>query len=310
MKLGTVFLLVGCIWLHPCQSRSANGYRALIGCGDGFLAAGSGGRMDWISTSGVVTKSIKPTEFNLNALLSYQQTLFAAGDSGILLLSNDNQSFRKVDVGTGASIFCLTRFNNRMIAGSEQGMLLVGDENGVFKHLSLALEGNIVSLSSSETACFGVTDKGEILHSMDGIHWTLLDFNTYYAGYYRPCRFTSVLVTKNQIAVAGVHDDGSPALMLSSEGTIWAERSLNYSGEQGEWCNLKERPFSMYDDALQDQILLVCSNGKVMKIPSCSHCNQLLTISAVNNTCLCENKEYWLVVGDDFSLHALEAGWK
>ena len=311
MKFRTVFFLVSCFGLLvPCKSSSANGYRALIGCGDGFLAAGSGGRMDWISVSGDLTQSLKPTEANLNALLSYKQTLYAAGDSGTLLISTDNHHFRKVEIGTGSAIHCLTRFNNQIVAGSDNGLLLVGDELGVFNRVELALEGNIVSLSANETACYGVTDKGEILHSTDGIHWVLFDFNSYYAGYYKSCQFTCVFADKNQISAAGRCLDGSPILMVSSQGTVWSERSLNFTDEQGVRSSLTEIPSSICLDEAGDQLLLACGKGQVMSIPSCSHCNKLWTISTEDLSGISKNGTTWLIVGADFQRHVLESGWE
>lgn len=309
MRLGTVLLLVGSLWLMPCQGRSANGYHALVGCGDGFLAAGSGGRLDWISHSGTVTKSVKPTSADLNALLCYPDVVFAAGDSGVLLLSLHEQAFRKVETGTDARLHCLARFKNRVFVGSEQGLLLVGDENGVFRSVQLALSGNIVSLSVRDSACFGVTDDGEVLHTSDGVRWTVFDFNAYYAGYYKPCRFTSILATEHQLAAAGVSEDGTPMLVLSSEGTVWTERSLNYTEAQGGVGFLKERPACLQYDASGDQILLVCGKGQVMKIPSCSHCNQLYPVSTENLTGLAQQNGHWMAVGEDFGIHVLEAGW-
>jgi hypothetical protein len=83
---------------------------------------------------------------------------------------------------------------------------------------------------------------------------------------------------------------------------------LNYTTEQGELCYLAEIPASMQYDTLQDQILLVCSKGKVMVIPACSHCNRLLTVSTENLKALSENNGNWLVVGS--YIQPLEAGWK
>jgi len=169
MKHRTAFFLVSSLLLlFPCKGSSMNGYRALISCGDGFLAAGSGGRMEWISSKGLVIKSLQVSLFGLNALLFNHQSMVVAGDSGTLLISSDQKSFRQVDVHSNSTVFSLVQFNNLILAGSEQGLLLVGGEKDRFELLQLALEGNIVSLSANETDCFGVTDRGEIIHSTDG----------------------------------------------------------------------------------------------------------------------------------------------
>lgn len=310
MKHGKVFALIGCLLCFLFKGYSINDYHALIGCVGGFLAADSEGRLDWFTSQGDLTNSLKVASVGLNALLQHQGSLFVAGDSGTLLISSDTKTFRKLTLGSHATLFSLASFHNRILVGSEQGLLLVGDLKDSFQPVSLALEGNIVSLSATEKRCFGVTDKGEILYSTEDNQWKIIDFNTYYKGYYKPCRFTSILVTEHQIAIAGVNEDGTPALYLSAEGTIWSERTLNFSNEQQANAFLEEQPVSMSYDALEDQLLLVCNGGVIMKIPSCSHCNQRITVSTKNLAALAQRENNWLVVGSDHFKRALPAGWK
>lgn len=305
------FILVVCMcMLYPFKSSSANGYRALAPCEEGFLAAGSGGRLDWISAAGVVSKSLKLDTVGFNALLSTEDYMVVVGERGTVYVSTDKVTFQKLDSGTEAVLFCLVRFKDLILAGSEQGLLLVGNENGQIKNHQLPVEGNIVSLSARASECFGVTDKGEILRSTDGLQWTVLDFNAYYAGYYKPCSFSDILALEHQIAAVGQHEDGTPVLVLSTEGGIWSERSLTYSDEEGRGASLTELPASMAYDAAEDQLLLVCSKGKIMKVPACSHCNKLMTVSGTDLNCLVNNGEQWLVVGAGFHVQSLAADWK
>jgi len=186
----------------------------------------------------------------------------------------------------------------------------MADENVQFQKIQLAAGGNIVSLSSRASECFGVTDQGEILRSADGIHWSVFDFNNYYKGYYKPCQFTCVLAEENQLAVAGKYDDGSPVLMLSSQGSVWTERSLNFTDDGGGLSTLIGIPTSICQDAAEDRLLLACSKGQVMSIPSCSHCNKLLSVSSEDFSGISNNGNFWLIVGDGFRRHFWEAGLK
>jgi len=305
-----VFLVFSIYMLGSLKTSATNGYTALIPFEEGFLAAGSNGRLDWISTEGNVRKTVQLDSVGFNALLSNEKQLFVAGQGGCIYVSNDQVHFRKVKSGTSATVYCLASFQNAVLAGSEQGLLLVGDHQGSFISIQLPILGNIVSLSARANDCFGVTDKGEILRSTDGLQWSVLDFNAYYAGYYKPCSFSGVLALEHQIAAVGQHEDGTPVLVLSTEGNIWTERSLTYTDEEGRGASLTELPASMAYDAVEDQLFLVCNKGKIMKVPACSHCNKLLMVSGTDLTGLANKGEQWLVVGAGFQVQNLKEGWK
>jgi hypothetical protein len=292
-----VFVLIS---LLTSKGLYASGYNALINVGDGFIAVGSDGRIDWFSASGNITKSEKYPDEQFNCLLANDQLMVAAGDKGIILFSSNKETFRKVNSGTDKNIHSLLIFKDMILAGSDQGELLIGDVEGVFRKIQLALKGNIVSLSTNNIVCYGVTDQGEIIHSTDGINWTVLDFNELYKGYYKPCRFTRVLVTDNRIAVAGKHDDGTPALLFSTQGNVWTERILNYTDDQGIPAMLEDVPYDLLYNSSEDQFLLSCSNGKVMIIPSCSHCNKLYEYTKTDLKGIAGNVNTLMIAGDNY----------
>lgn len=309
MNLRTAFLLVGCLWLlFPGKGRSTEGYRALINHDEGYVAVGSGGRIDWISASGNILKSINLGNANFNALLRFEDGVVVAGDSGSLYASTVGTEFQKLESGTSSPIYSLVYFNGKILAGSTGGLLLAIDDKGQFQKHQLAVEGNFVSLSARTSECFGVTEKGEIVRSTDGVNWTVFDFNAYYSGFYKPCQFTCVLALENQLAVAGKDVDGSPVLMLSSQGLVWTERALTYTDNNGGVSNLVGIPNFIYPDTTEDQLILACSKGQIMYIPGCSHCNKLLTISTEDLKSISKNGNYWLIVGDDFQHYVLEPG--
>lgn len=311
MKRRMVALLFcGMALLCPSKGRSANGYRAVIGCEKGFLAAGSAGRIDRISSEGVVTKSLQLAPVEFRALLFFDSIEVVAGEKGSLFCAANRKDFHKVETGTDDTLFCLTRFKGRILIGSEQGLLLHGDSTFRFTSSRLAVAGNIVSLSTRESDCFGVTDQGEILLSTDGEEWKVLDFNEYYAGYYQPCRFTAVLAMEHQIAIIGTHLDGTPALLLSNGGNVWGERPLSYTDETGKPTLLTERPVALCYDEVEDQLLLVCEKGSIMLVPACSHCNKLVKVSDSDLTGLALFQNTWLSIGPGFQARLLTEGWK
>ncbi len=275
------------------EGKSA-GYTSVISYKDGFLASGSGGKIDWISISGKITKSQSYPGERFNCILSDNKMIVTAGDQGILRISYDGETFRKIETGSVKNINSLTLFNRTIIAGAEKGTIIKGDPGGSFSEVKLDLKGNIVSVSSRLTDCYGVTDEGEIIHTKDGIHWDIIDFNKVYSGYYKTCYFKKVLVTEYQIAVAGVHSDGSPAVLFSTQGGVWTERPLNYTDDNGVNMFLSESPNDIIYDEVSNQFFIGCNRGQLMQLPSCSHCNKLASfqdediegISLIDNTLL------------------------
>jgi hypothetical protein len=288
--------------LLPLQYRLSDteGYRAVIRYEDGFLAAGSEGRIDLISASGKISKSEKFPGENFNCLISDDHRVVAGGDNGTILISSVDGVFRKTSSGTDKSIYSLAVFNNRIIAGSGRGEIITIDDKGTITSERLPLKGNIVSLSARASDCFGVTDEGEIIKTSDGKSWDIFDFNQVYSGFYKACRFTKVLATEDRIAAAGINYDGSPVFMFSNQGKVWTERQLIYTDEQGAQNLLDGLPADFFYDGPADQFFLVCTNGKLLKLPSCSHCNELSVVSEQKISGISYNENTIILVGENF----------
>jgi hypothetical protein len=287
-------------FINKVERVKTDGYRTIIKYEDGFLAAGSGGRIDRISISGKILKSEKFPGEDFNCIISDNQTLIAGGDRGTIMISSDKGMFRKTDSSTDKNINSLTLFNGTIIAATDGGEIIAGDGRGFFRKYHLALKGNIVSVSARRTDCYGVTDKGEIIHSVDGINWEIFDFNKIYSGFYRPCYFSKVLVTENRIAVAGVSNDGSPVLMFSNQGNVWTERTLIYTDDQGIKGFLLDFPNDIFYDDSEDQYFLACNNGKLMKLPSCSQCNIMEVLSDIDLTGISCNENAMMIIGENY----------
>ena len=292
--------------IYPGITNKQEGLRAVIRYKDGFLAVGSDGRIDLISVSGEIIKSEKFPGENFNSVISDNEMVIAAGDNGTILISPDGRTFRKADSHTDKNINSLTIFNTITVAGTDDGDIIIGDENGFFKKTHLDIKGNIVSVSARNSDCYGVTDEGEIIHTTDGLNWDIFDFNKVYEGFYKPCSFTRVLATENSIAVAGIRNDGFPVFMFSSQGKVWTERPLNYTDEQGMPGLLEDSPNDMFYDNSANQFFLVCSNGKLMKLPSCSQCNKLAVISVEDLEGISFNEDTVMIVGENFFVKTLK----
>ena len=290
---------------YTTDVAESNGYKAIISNDKRFIAVGSGGRIDRISISGEITKSEKFPEENFNCLVADNQKIIVAGDDGTVMIASEDGIFQSMDHITDKNINTLALFDNLIIAGTDDGEIILGDEDGFFQIIDLDLKGNIVSLSANSSDCFGVTDNGEIIHSADAVSWNVFDFNQVYSGFYKPCNFTSVAVTKNRIAIAGTNSDGTPAFLFSTQGEVWTERSLNYTDEQGNKGYLTDSPNDILYDEIGDQFLIACNKGKLVELPSCTHCNALSALSEKDLKGIACIDNTLMIVGEDFFIKSI-----
>lgn len=287
------------------KERNAAGYTSITRYYGGFVATGTDGRIDLISITGKITKSQTYPGESFHSVISDNKMIIAAGDNGILRISSDGEGFRKIESGSKRNINSVTIFNGSIVAGADNGTILSGDPGGTLKEIRLNLKGNIVSVSSRKTDCFGVTDAGEIIHSRDGAHWDIIDFNQVYAGYYKSCSFTKVLVTENRIAVAGIQTDGSPVIMFSTQGGVWTERPLYYTNDEGIRMFLSDSPNDVIYDEASDLFFIACNNGKLMELPSCSQCNKLSYLQVEDIEGISIIEDTMMIVGKNYFIKAV-----
>jgi hypothetical protein len=87
-RTATVDQLFSSAGIDLAKRVRPNGYRAVGRFEDGFLAVGSGGRVDRISKTGEIIQSeVFPGE-SFNCLLSVNQLVIIAGDKGTIFLNH------------------------------------------------------------------------------------------------------------------------------------------------------------------------------------------------------------------------------
>ncbi|MDR0977313.1 MAG: hypothetical protein LBL78_06135 [Prevotellaceae bacterium] len=306
MRLYLVLLISG--WFSILPAQAAGEYRSLIAYADGFAGVGAT-HIDRLSPEGRVVQSAPlPDAAALTCLAadaSASAVLAAGGKRGTLYVCTDTTwAFRPLDTGIRDDIRALAFYQGVLIAAAGSNLLLL-DGDGVLGGLQLPVRGNVVALSATAAACYGVTDAGEIVHTTDGTRWTTLDFNATYRGYYPPCTFTDVCATRQRTAVAGTTRDGKPVVYFSEQGTVWYERELTYPDEVAAATLLASRPNVLTYDFLRDIFILGCDDGRVMYLPSCSHCNECYLLpGAPRVTGIAVNRGRVMIVGTDgFSLN-------
>lgn len=290
----------------PSISNENKGYRDIVAYKDQFLAVGTDGRIDCINKSGEITRINNALKNNLNGVIYTNQTIIAVGNEGTILFSSDGKTFLKNESETDKNINSITSFKGHLVASADDGTILVMESGNSWTQIQFQLKGDIVSISSGSSLCIGVTNKGEMIKTSDAINWDIFDYNEEYAGYNKPCSFKEVLITLNRIAIIGQHEDGSPVVLFSSLGNVWTERSVNYIDEHGMMQVVTNQPNDICYDAAGDQFFLVCNNGEVLILPSCTKCNKSFIVNEYNlNGIICLENTI-MIVGDDYFVNVVE----
>ena len=200
---------------------------------DGFLAAGE--YLAWLDADGNVLRN-RPLERPLTAL--------AAADGRFFAVDADGRAVLELDAA---------------------GAVVSRDKPPV--------KGRLRALSGHGSTLWAVTDAGEIAHRDLASRWAVFDFNAAYDGFYPRMEFRAVAAGLGSVMVAGLCPDGTPAAYTSARGTVWSERTLDYT-EEGHPAVFTAEPRSLSYDAMQDRFYLVGGDGE-LALPGCSHCNSL-----------------------------------
>ena len=281
------------------------GYRDIVLYNGKFLAVGTDGRIDYISNSGETAAVAGTCKNNLNCVVSGDKILVVVGDNGTILFSSDGQVFTRAESGTDKHINGIAINNELLIAGADKGTILISKNGKNWNSIHLEVRGNIVSVAANDSFCIGVTDSGEIIRSYDGLNWEISDYNKEYSGYNKSCIFNKAFLTKNRIFIIGTHDDGTPAVLFSSLGNVWTERSLTYNDDHGMPRILSNKPNDLAYDQAGDQLFLACDNGEILSLPSCTKCNESVTISTNDIYGIILTENLLLSVGEGFSVNIL-----
>lgn len=197
---------------------------------------------------------------------------FVAAGSCFARLDQEGTVLYEKPLDVPVSALCL--WQGRMLALTADGEVQELDAKGdVVARLPLSAgRGGLRDLASDGELLAAVSDQGEILLSRDAQSWTVLDFNADYAGYYPRMDFRTVSAGGGSILVAGVGEDGLPYAFVSSRGTVWSVRSLEYTGRQGPLLP-DSVPEGLDYDASGDCFYLSFRDGGLLTLPGCTHCN-------------------------------------
>lgn len=303
-------IIKGLICLIPSEGiifsqSEVKGYRDIIFYYGKFLAVGTDGRIDYITNSGEKTAVVCSNRNNLNCVTCSSQALVIGGDKGTILFSSDGKVFSSAVSGTDSNINGIIFKNGLFVAGADGGKILLSKNGNSWSSINTEAKGNIVSVTANDSFFIGITDKGEILTSKDGFNWKIRDYNKEYSGYNKYCIFKKVFAANNRIVIIGRHDDNSPAVLFSSLGNVWSERSLIYDDDHGMIRFLTNEPNAITYDPVRDQFILACDKGEIFSLPSCSRCNESAIISASDLYGIICTGNLLICVGQEFSVNIL-----
>lgn len=284
------------------ESDITNGYSDIIIFKDNLYAEGFNERIDFISEYGEIVTVHNSGKAKLRCAVTSDEILVAAGDDGTILYSYDGKSFSYSESDTDNNINGIVYTNGMFVAGSENGVILVSENGKSWFKMHTGAKGDILSLSSNKSFIIGVTDAGEIIKSFDGTTWEIMDYNKEYDGYHSFSNFSKILATENRIVIIGTHDDGSPSILFSTLGNVWTQRLPIYYDDEGILRSLSSKPNDVICDPNVDQFIIVCNNGELLSMPSCSKCNKYLKISDTNLNAIISDGNNLVIVGDSFSM--------
>ncbi|MBN2001307.1 hypothetical protein JW935_27430 [candidate division KSB1 bacterium] len=288
---------------HRAESGILEGYTDIVPFRDKFTGVGTDGRIDNISISGERVPVDFSNKYKLNCAFSNDKILIVAGDHGTILYSYDGTCFYHAEPATDKNINGITCKNGLILAGTDEGTMLISKDGKSWSDIQTKTKGNILSLSANKSFFIGITDAGEILKSTDGQNWEIKNYNKEYAGYNRYSKFKKILATQNSIVIIGTHDDGSPSILFSTLGNVWAERLPFYHDDEGKKSYLTKKPNGITYDPDRDQFFLACDNGGLFILPTCTKCNEYVKISEENLNAIIYANNCLIMAGDEFSVY-------
>ena len=284
------------------------GYTSADILGDGFIACGTGGRVDRISLDGEVTTLDSGTTEKLNCVYTEGSNVLISGNNGTLLMSTDaGESFRSVKTGASGALNACTAYQDVLYAAGEDGVIYRQGSAG-WKKVPMETDHEIVGLVSTNYCVVAVTAETDVYYSEDGEEWEYMNFNEDYEGLYPAYVFTKAVGAGETFFVLGYHADNPelPLIMFTETAQVWMQKEMMKINDQPV---TGEENIHIHDISFNiDQIVGAIDDGRVISITECSVCNEEMQLD--------EQKDLWatasreegvLVCGEDFFSRVLDS---
>lgn len=289
--------------------EAASGYTAAAAYGGGFLAVGSGGRIDRIGDDGAAETLSSPTEETLTCLWTDGEAVLTGGRDGTLLRSEDGVDFRVCESGTDADILGLARFNGTYFACAEDGVLLASPDGTLWETRRLDTGDDLIAIAAGNGLLLTLTADTELFTSTDGVTWTRENFNERYGDFYPAYVFSGAAALGDTVFVLGrqAEPPGAPLIMFTETGTVWMPREVAALNGAAPEENFPLTPLAL--GQCGDQLVFLCDGGRLLVLPDCVQCSRLLELDGQTPAALACGADKLLTAGADFHFEVLDGAY-
>lgn len=310
--LGLVLALAGC---QPVATTEPSpdvtsavpavtaGYRAVTGWDMGFLAVGTDGQIDSVAADGTVTALPTSLTTHWNDVAVWDGVPVVVGEHGQMGKVVEGTFVSCAEETVSCDFYATVSFGDRWLVGGSEGTLLVYDVDGWTTVEFPVAMGNIVGLVANDERALGVTDTGMAFALLPDLTVTVTDVNEGREAE-KTLAFTDVALVGATFWATAVCQDGSPAVLTSVYGGVWAERALNYAdGAPFDPTGLQVHGLT----ASGGQAVVACNEGRLLTLPDCLQCNKLQTVGEGTLTDVAYHGGKLAAVGEGFTVVVTEA---
>ena len=277
------------------------GYTAAVDYGSGFLAVGTGGRLDVIEADGSVTRLDSGTDADLMDVWTDGSRVLVSCADGSVLYSTDGVHFAAHRV-SDSPLCGAVRYRGKTYAAACDGMILQSSDLEVWDPVNDEAPFGLTHLAALNYGLAAINAETDVLFSPDGLNWTHQNFNEVYKGLYSTYEFHALVGAGDTFFVLGCEQDNPniPLILYTEQMEVWMPIGLNMIDDEVPDYGT---PLWRVNDLCfhPDQILAVCEGGRLLAIPGCSVCNRSLPLKDAGSLrCIALNENSVLAAGEDF----------
>ena len=285
----------------PVAEDGYTGYRDAEAVGEGFVAVGTGGRIDLIDINGEVKSVESGTKEDLRCVYAQTPNIVVSGTNGTLLVSYDSgESFTAMNVGAKGDLNGVTAYEDVLYAAGEGGMIY-RNAAGAWEAMQMETKHDFVSIVSTEYCLAAITEETDICISTDGEAWEYMNFNEEYDGLYPRYVFTRAVGAGETFFILGYEEEhpNIPILFFTETGEVYMEKGMTKIN--GEYAS-EEMDLHIHDISFNvDQIVGVMNDGRVLAITDCMECNEEKVLDEAKDLWATAAQEQGvLLCGEDF----------
>ena len=286
---------------EPVSADGYTGYRDADVLGEGFVAVGTGGRIDLISVGGEVKTVESGTKEDLRCVYAETSNVAVSGTGGTLLVSYDSgESFTAMDVGAKGDLNGVTAYEDVLYAAGEGGVIY-RNAAGAWEAMQMETRHDFIGIVSTKYCIAAITEETDICISTDGEAWEYMNFNEEYDGLYPRYVFTRAVGAGETFFILGYEEEhpNIPILFYTETGEVYMEKGM--SKINGEYAS-EEMDLHIHDICFNiDQIVGVMNDGRVLAITDCMECNEEKVLDEAKDLWATAAQEQGvLLCGEDF----------